>query len=101
DYLLWYAKDTKHVNFRRQYAEKSASNLENQYTWTRNESAQYAKIAAEELSSFQGERLKPADISSATGAESITYEIDFQGRQFRPPGSRGWSTHRVGMNRLI
>src|SRR5690606_11893098 len=44
---------------------------------------------------------KPADITSATGAESISYQVTFQGKVFSPAGVRGWSTHSKGMRNLI
>ncbi len=100
DYLIWYARDISRVKYRRPFEEKSESNLDSQYNWNRTESGNYRRIAQGQLDVFAGNRLKPADITSATGAESITYKVNFQGQEFFPSGTRGWSTHASGMRLL-
>ncbi len=101
DYLIWYAKDISQVKYRRPFEDKTESNLDSQYTWTRSDSGTFRRLSPDELRDSKLPRLKPADISSATGAESISYQVQFQGNMFRPAGVRGWSTHSKGMRNLV
>ncbi|MBC7199231.1 MAG: site-specific DNA-methyltransferase [Pseudomonas balearica] len=99
DYLIWYAKDFSKVKYRRPFLPKSESNIDSQYTWCRDEKGQLRPKRPSDSDSL--ESLKPADITSATGADSIRYIVDFQGGSFFPSGTRGFSTHQMGMQRLI
>jgi adenine-specific DNA-methyltransferase len=101
DYLLWYARDLSKVKYRRPFEAKSKSNLDAQYNWTRTPEGEYRRVPPDQLETFPGKRVKPADITSATGAESITYEVMFCGKRFEPSGTRGWSTHERGMKKLM
>lgn len=99
DYLVWFAKDISKVKYRRPFLPKSDSNLDNQYTWCRDGNGQLRSKRNDDPSDI--ESLKPADITSATGADSIRYTVTFQGQDFFPPGTRGYSTHEKGMGYLI
>lgn len=99
DYLIWYAKDLDKVKYRRPFLPKSDSNLDNQYTWCRDRMGQLRPKRMGDPVDI--ESLKPADITSATGADSIRYTVTFRGVDFFPPGARGFSTHEKGMSYLV
>lgn len=99
DYILWFAKDLDRVKYRRPFLPKSESNLEGQYTWCRDKKGNLRPLNRDDPTELP--RLMPADITSATGAESIRYEVSFEGKTYFPAGSRGFSTHQRGMERLI
>lgn len=112
DYILWYAKDKEVFKYRKLFAPKVyGGEASGAYKYIELADGRRMSIAdweRENNKSFVYAN-KPAgskvfrlsDLTSQTGAESIRYPIEFEGRTYRISGSRGWRTNREGMDRVI
>ena len=100
DYMLWYAKDFNRLKFRRPLEPKSESNLDTQYNWIQFPNGDCARANGDDLRLYSTERFKPSDITSATGSETTRFSISYNQKAFSPAGNRGWSSGRIGMERV-
>ena len=111
NYCVWYAKSRATLKFRRLFVERP---------FNQNESGpwQLVRVGSDLLNTSQyiesgGSLTDPevriarlADMSSQRigrdfGDDSaMGFPYEFQGRRFRPPGTRGWRTTKEGMDRL-
>ncbi len=105
DFVLWYAKDKTQAKYRQLLKEKSPiERPEERYVCVEEPSGVIhdlslkQKIGQEPIPAGRMLRMVPAN--SQTGSESSRFDFEFSGKQYRPPGSRGWSTGRDGLNRL-
>ena len=102
DVILWYAKDLERIKYNQPYFAKTSGNVEQQFRYFDSSGV----VLPIDEASGQGplsreDRLTPADATSATGADSIRFDVLLDGSVFFPPGTRGWSTHKDGVGRLI
>jgi adenine-specific DNA-methyltransferase len=105
DYLLWYARDKNRVKMRKLHiVRKPIDKVDERYVCVEEdvESIKDLSIAQKsgELPIPSGRILKLENLTSQTGSDSSRFEYEYRGRQFRPGTSRGWSTHRRGMDVL-
>lgn len=82
DYILWYAKDKKQMKFNRIFERKDAEN-DTHYTRTQD-----------------GRLMRNNSITSQTGTANSRFPFRFEGKDYTPPGSRGWSTSESNLYRL-
>ena len=102
DTILWYAKDLDQIKYRQPYFRKTAGNVEKQFRYYDDRGVVVPIDEASNRKPLRHEdRLTPADATSATGAESIRFDVCVDGESFFPSGTRGWSTHGKGFGRLI
>lgn len=112
DYILWYAKDKTQYKFRKLSVPKV-------YGEFGSDAYKYIELADGKRMSIvdyeketgiqfkyenrpKGSKVyRLGDLTSQTGAESIRYPIEFEGRTFLPSTTRGWRTHKEGMNKVI
>ena len=101
DVIVWYAKKKEEAKYNQLYFEKRDENVDAQYTFVEiNGSVRRIGALSDLPDDLADRRFKGADSTSATGADSIRYTVNFHGRDFRPPGNRGWSSHETGFKRL-
>jgi adenine-specific DNA-methyltransferase len=104
DYIVWYARDKRSVKYRRPFLDKPDKSLLEQYNWVELPDGAFRSLTRDELQANAmpagTRRFRASDPTSATGAESIRFRVEFEGRIFWPPGARGWSTTAAGMSRL-
>ncbi|MEX2138605.1 MAG: site-specific DNA-methyltransferase, partial [Pirellulales bacterium] len=108
DYVIWYARNKEHVKYRRLFKSKSLGD-EGTEKYRHVESPDGKAIRLMTRNECRGITPLPAlwrpflyeDLTSQTGAESITYEVSFAGNTYRPSSRRGWRTHQEGMSRLM
>ncbi|HLG69785.1 MAG TPA: site-specific DNA-methyltransferase [Chloroflexota bacterium] len=102
DLVIWYAKSAERAKYRQLYFQKRDENVEQQYTFVDTGPFEYRRVASSEVldNALTSRRFMAADATSATGAESIRFTVTMGGRQFTPPGTRGWSSHLLGFERL-
>ncbi len=105
DYLLWFAKDRNHVKYRKIFQFKS---VEGDSHWDRVElpDGKRRKLTKEEINDhrllphgskvYQLHILYPAGIN-ATGL----FDVEFQGKTYRPPSGKSWKTSPSGMKGLV
>ncbi len=85
DYLLWYAKERASVKFRQPYSPRVLGEAG---------ATQYTMRAPD------GRVFAHDNLTSQTGGPGTTFEVDFDGKSFKPRKG-GWKTNREGMNRLL
>jgi len=105
DYLLLYAKDKGKLKYRRMFEDK---NVEGDSHWNyglskdkkifklSNEQINNHKLLPQNTDLIQLNGLYPAGIN-----ESGLFEIEFNGKKYRPPKGNSWKTNRAGMENLI
>ncbi len=104
DYILWYSRDASHLKFRGLCTRKTSELEERNYTY-------YQLPDGRELSGSEGEnvpeserasakRFRTADVTSQTGSETSRFTFEHKGRKFQPSTTRGWSTSKMGLDRL-
>lgn len=91
DHILWYAKDTKNLKFRRLYRPKSDNLIDTQYT----SEDDMRKWMGSETANFM-----PGDLSSQGATEAGTYPIQLDGKQYTLPPNTHWKASKSGMPRL-
>jgi adenine-specific DNA-methyltransferase len=100
DFLLWYAKSRAQVKYRQLYLSKTVTGTAEQYRYielrdgTRMPSGAPVSAAANALP-FQ-----PTSLHTMFATTACVYELEHDGRVFRPPHNRQWSTTPDGMQRL-
>ncbi|MDE0635452.1 MAG: site-specific DNA-methyltransferase [Candidatus Poribacteria bacterium] len=107
DYLLWYSKDKDQMKYRQlwnEFDECTPDPLLDSYTQVELPNRIRRRMTKEEVENpgllpEGSRRFVDYSITSQTGG-SATYEYEFEGRTYTPPGDRGWSTNRDGLDRL-
>ena len=102
DYLLWYAKATSQIKFRKLFIErKPIDKIDERYVCVEEQLDKIADLSIAQKSGQkprpEGRILKLENLTSQTGSDSSRFEFVFHGKSFRPGGSRGWSTSWDGM----
>lgn len=107
DYLLWYAKDKDQMKYRQLYMPWDARTpdpLLRRYTQVELADGTRRGMTQEEkkqpgLLPEDSRRYLELSVSSQTGGNAI-FKYEFAGRDYTPPGRRGWSTSKDGLDRL-
>ena len=107
DYILWYAKDKERMKYNPlwlEWDERTPDPLLRRYTQVELEDGTRRGMSVEEkekpwLLPKGSRRFLELSVSSQSGG-SATYEYQFEGQIYTPPGNRGWSTNLDGLNRL-
>ncbi|MDP9186247.1 MAG: site-specific DNA-methyltransferase, partial [Verrucomicrobiota bacterium] len=106
DYLLWYARDKKRVQFRTSFAEKDLlAAMEVGYDWIEEPDGTRRPLKPQDKSKIgdlltKGYRVCALDnLISQSGGPTTQFEYEFQGQKFRP-ASGGWKTNLEGMKNL-
>jgi len=100
DFLLWYAKSRAQVKYRQLYLSKTVTGTAEQYRYielrdgTRMPSGAPVSAAANALP------LQPTSLHTMFATTACVYELEHDGRVFRPPHNRQWSTTPDGTQRL-
>lgn len=112
DYILWYAKDKAQCKYRKLSVPKVFGECgSDAYRMIELESGE--RISIKEYEKRTGETFKYenrpnnskifrlGDLTSQTGSDSIRYPILFNGKSYLPSATRGWRTHKKGMDKII
>ena len=106
DFLVWYAKDVSRVKYRALYRDKRADESgSGNYRFVELRNGTRRDMTKAE---YQNPSLVPAgsriyrysSTSSQTRGKEPPPAYAFKGQDFRPEGSRGWSTTTEGLKRL-
>jgi adenine-specific DNA-methyltransferase len=102
DYLLWFAKSSSSLKFRRPYLRTPISEwFSGQQRWIEDASGN-SKQYRDGESIPDGWRLHSHRAAqSASSGESSTFEVLLDGIPYTPAKGRGWSTNADGFRRLI
>lgn len=100
DYLLWYARSKEKVKYRSLFEPRDAIS-DPHYSWVEMPDGTRKPVSkADKVSSFRGRLYRIDQIASQTGTAHSRFPYRFQGKMYTPPGSRGWSTSKEGLDRL-
>lgn len=105
DYLHWYAKSKRSVKNRPIFEYRQPiDNPSERYVCVETGLGQLVDLSIDQKVGKKpipsGRILKLIDPTSQTGSTNSRYVFTYSGKQFRPSGSRGWSTHVEGMSRV-
>ena len=99
--ILWYAKNKNILKFCRLYFPRTPEDDYN-LRFIQNHNGERKKISDYEIKNYYNGTAKffrPNPLTSQTPSATIQYPFKFNGSIFSP-GRRGWSTNKIGMNRL-
>lgn len=103
DYIVWYAKDISYVKYRELYVERDLEMDLPRYVYYEKDGIS-KRIPKESINDYPAyplnDRFRVNPLSSQTGGDSSRFQFQFQNRLFYPSGTRGWSTHKMGLGRL-
>jgi adenine-specific DNA-methyltransferase len=112
DYIIWYAKDIDHLKYRSlflrkalggegssmyQYAEKDGERVRR---LTPEEAAGTVPLAAGARAFRLGDVTSQRQGRPSGPGSAMHFPVEVGGRDYYPPGGRGWSTTESGMARL-
>jgi adenine-specific DNA-methyltransferase len=108
DYLLWYAKSRDRLKFRPLFVARDApvDDEDSKYDQVQLSDGhrRALTIAEKDGDSPLPVGAKPyrlSGIDSQTGTVNTRFPVNFEGSDFFPSGTRGWSSSKGGMDRLI
>ncbi len=112
DYLIWYARDHEKLRYRQALVGKRLGGVgSSMYQFIELPGGQRRRLTPEELRGDlplpqDGRAYRLGDVTSQrqgrpSGPGSAMYfPVEVDGEEFFPPGSRGWTTTKEGMERL-
>lgn len=103
DYVVWYAKNKKHVKYRNLYSQKDSGD-ESEFVFCDDVSG-FRKLSKDERSAKNKESgnlriFKRSNLASSGYTPSCTFEISFFGEVFPPANGKSWRTTYEGIKRL-
>lgn len=103
DYIVWYAKEKEKSKYHQLYLPQvDEFGL---YTWVKEKNGTERKLTAEEKKNRkypEGATLfRTAALTSQSGGENSSYEVDFEGKTYHPAANTYWKTNKEGMATLI
>ena len=99
DYLVWYAKDTSRIKFRKLYSEREAG-TGSEFVFVEESSGGHRRL--EKGEETKGLRLfRRLDLSSAGLTPSCVFPVRFNGATYKPTNGKSWKTNQEGMARLV
>ena len=105
DYLIWFSKNKRQIKYRQLFLEKIESTELGTFRWIEDVSGYCRRLSNEELknpiSQLNGRVFRAADLTSQTGTISSRYPFIFQGKEYKPSTTRGWSTSLSGLEILV
>ena len=105
DYILWYAVNKRAIKFRQPWMDRPPiDKIDERYVCVETADGTIVDLnmaqKAGQAAIPEGRILKLENLTSQTGSDTSRFVIHFQGRSFRPGGSRGWSTSAEGIETL-
>ncbi len=103
DYIVWYSKNRSFTKYRELYVDRDLEMDLPRYIYSQIDGIQ-KRIPKDQIKDFSAyplsNRFRVNPLSSQTGGESSQFHFFFRNNHYKPSGSRGWSTHRAGLERL-
>ena len=102
DYLVWYAKNSETIKFRRPYRDKVSEDDFGNYTWV-DDNGEYrpTKVGDDGLRRLRHSPLTSQGMGREKGEGAASwFPYEFNGKIYKPPLQRRWSTNESGMKKL-
>ncbi|ASV76068.1 putative DNA methylase [Thermogutta terrifontis] len=97
DFLLWYAKRRAQLKYRQLYLSKTVTGTAEQYRCIELRDGMKARLGDSPADALL---FQPTSLHTMFATVACVYALDLNGRVFRPPQNRQWSTTPDGMQRL-
>jgi adenine-specific DNA-methyltransferase len=107
DYIIWFAKDKSAIKFRESLTVRSVTFQElGQYSRIQESDGRRRGLEREDFGvkgdlETNGRPFRLVIATSSGHGGNTPYPINFSGRTFLPTANRHWSTHAIGVQRLI
>ena len=103
DFILWYARSLKQVKVRFLFVSKADSGTSSQYGYVMTDADKSVPIGKDPQNQVAGRQYQPTAIHTMfAGVESCLYPtFSANGKTFKLPRNRQWSTTRSNMQRII
>ncbi len=102
DYLIWYNKDKKKAKYRQLYVDKVKSGIAEQYRHAKLKDGGIISLREGDSIPPDARLFQPTSLHTMyAGVESCLYEFEVNGKQFKLPPNRQWSTTLPNMMRLV
>ena len=103
DYVIWYSKDKSLTKYRQLFQTKEIGS-DPDYRMIMFSNGEIKSFSIEKAVSIhqrkEGKLFRYDQVTSQTGTENSRFPFEFQNQEYRPAGSRGWSTSFDGLIRL-
>lgn len=103
DYIIWCAKRREKCKYHQLYL--SQVDEFGLYSWIRTKDGEERRITKEEKALRQiptdSKMFRTAALTSQSGGENTSFEVEFQGKIYRPSSNTFWKTNEAGMKNLI
>jgi adenine-specific DNA-methyltransferase len=106
DFILWYARTREHMKFRAVFGDRALTSDELLFydqielpDATRRPLSREEKLSGSHIHEI-GRPFARNPMVSPGYQDSLAFDIEFEGRIFRPPPNRHWATTNAGVERL-
>ena len=105
DHILWYAKNIEKVKYRKLYEIKEIEG-DPVWKWVELLNGKTRKLSKEEIKDHSlipkdGRIFQPISLAPAGFNETGVFDIEFNGKIYRPPSGSSFCTNKNGLIRLI
>jgi adenine-specific DNA-methyltransferase len=100
DYVVWYAKDINTIKYRQLFEEKKAG--DGFYTYIEEKGGKIRKFNEKDnLEELKNELFLPLNMNSSGLTPSCVFDVNFNGKIYKPRTGHSWMTNKEGMRKLI
>lgn len=101
DFILWYAKDHSKVKFRKCFLNKADTEIDAAFTSVISSDGKIKSFDGNHQGLKEGEKVfRTQDLNSSGLTPTCVFDVNFEGRVFKPVSGRSWKTNQVGMSIL-
>ena len=101
DYIIWYAKNKENVKYNKLFELKSIQE-DNEFKFIDDENGGFRRLTREEISNLNTSKgvFKRLDLCSSGYSDSTNFEIEYNGKTYKPTRSVSWKTNEDGIRIL-
>ena len=106
DYVIWYCKDKDNIKYNQLYTEKNFDdNSTSLYNYGEFPNGERRKLTKEEFELATKQKLdcklfRPTALFSEGGAKHFSFEVEYNGKLYRPNNGLQWKTNQEGFEQL-
>lgn len=101
DFILWYAKDQSKLKFRKCFLNKADTEIDAAFTSVIASDGKIRPFDGNHDNIQDGEKVfRTQDLNSSGLTPTCVFDVNFEGRTFKPVQGRSWKTNQSGMSLL-